>query len=253
MTTTARGYLFEGSLYMARYISGVLQPLQGPLEGTVFGIQPNVTQKEMVSKGRGTTGQVLESVGIQQPADFTVTLVEGTPEVLALGLMGSVAALTQASGSLTAESITVAGLDVWYPLSKANLTSAAATVTNTGATTTYVENTDYILNREMGMIKPLSTGAIVAGALLVSAAYSATTGSLISGANTADLRVKFVLDGRNLVDGNDCIVTVDEAIISPSAAIEFLSGNFIEVPLKGRMKTQLGKTSPFTVEVRDAP
>lgn len=249
---SARGYLFEGSLYMARIVGGVEQPLQGPFEGSQFAIQPNVERKEMVSRGRGTFGQVVESVNVPQAADFSVTLNEGTAETLALGLMGTVSALTQAAGNLTDEPVAVGAVrDVWLPLSKANFTGLV-TVENAAGTVTYVEGTDYEVNRPQGWLKIKSGGAIAANSTVnVTAAYGAINGSKILGGAAADLRVKFVLDGRNLADGADCTVRVWEAIIAASDAVDFLSGEFVGVPLSGRMKTPAGKTAPFEVDLRN--
>ena len=245
----ARGYIFEGSLYMARFVGGAWQNYTGPLEGSRFEMKPNVDRKEMISRGRGSFGQVLESVLLQQPTDFAVTLNEGTPEVLAAGLMGTTAVLAQTSGSLTAETITAA-LDKWVPVSKANLTGSP-TLTNTAATTTYINGTDYIVNPQLGMVKALVGGAIAdAASLKFTSTYGAITGTQILGSTTADVRVRFKLDGRSLADGSNVVVTVHEAIIAAEAAVDFLSGEFIGVPLTGRMKTPAGFTSPYTVDLR---
>lgn len=314
----ARGYLFEGSLYMARYIGGVLQPMQGPLEGSVLNLQTNVQQVDMTSRGKGTYGQLLESVTIQQPADLAVTINEGTAEVMALGLMGSVSALSQTSGSLTDSPVILGGLGQWAGLTRAYLTGPVTVAGETGsftgaiATTTLTvtavasgkvspgqtiagagltvgtkivkqltgtpggigtyevsasqtfasgsitatvpgsptEGVDFEVNRDMGWIRPLAGGLFAAGQhVKVSSAYGAYSGSSINGGTTPDLRVSFVLDGRNLADGSLVKVEVYEAIVAPSAAIEFLSGQFIGVPLAGRMKTPLGKTAPFNVRL----
>lgn len=248
----ARANVYEGSVYMSRFLNGAWGDYQGPIESTRFSIKSNSTRLEQVSRGRGTFGQVTESVSLQQPADFSVTFTEGTPDVMAMGLMGTVAALSQASGTLTA--VTVVGvLDAWVPLTKAGLTGAA-TVTNSGATTTYVEGTDYLLNRDLGLFKALSTGTIgvAAATLKLTSAYKALTGKEILGGTSADVRVRFRLDGRNLADGALCEVTVHEAILAAEEAVDFLSGEFISVPLTGRMKTPVGFLSPVSVKMYDA-
>lgn len=249
----ARGFLFGGDLYMARFVNGVAGPLQGPFSGAEFGIEPQVNQVDKVSKGRNTYGQLLESVALQQPTNFTVTLDEGSPQALALALMGSLSALTQASGTWTDQAFNAAAaLGDWVQLPKIRIAASGITVENTGGTTTYVEGTDYELNRELGLFRALVGGAITASqALLISGGYGAVSGSLIAGATAADIRVKFILDGKNLADNTPCVVTVDEAIVAPSAAVDFLNSDFISMPLSGRMKTQTGKSSPFTVELRN--
>lgn len=245
----ARGYFFEGDLYMQRILGGVLQPAAGPLEGTKFSIQPQVDSQSMLSRGRGTYGQAIETVNVPKETSFSVLLAEGNPDVLNLGLMGTLSALTVATGTMTAEPIT-AVLDYWVKLTKQNITGSL-TVTDTSATTTYVEGVDYLVNRQLGWIKALSTGDILdAEALKVTGASAAITGQRISGATQTDLRARFTLNGRNLVDQKDCIVTVWEAVIAPDQEQDFLSGNFMTTSLSGTLKTPSGYAEPFLVDLR---
>lgn len=247
----ARGFLGAGDLYIARQVGGVFLPFTGPFECTKFEIKPNIELKEQVSKGRTTYGQVIESVAIPQPSDLTVDLAEVNKESLAIALLGTTAALSQSSGTLTAVDVT-ADLDNWVELTKAALTGTA-TVTNAGATVTYVEGTDYILNRQLGWFKAITGGAITdAQALKLTSTYAAITGTEIKGATQSQVRAKFKLDGKNFVDDTPCIVTVHEAIIAADAAFDFLADDFNTVSLPGRMKTPTGFIEPFTVHLRDA-
>lgn len=246
---SARGFLGSGDLYIERFVAGVSQGLKGPYEASKFEIKPNVEKKELVSRGRETRGQVIESVSVQQPADFTVELPEVNKESLTIALLGTVADRTQTGGSLTAVDV-VAKLDVWVELSKQSLTGNP-TLTNTGATVTYVLGTDYVVNKQLGMVKCLSTGAIVADApLKFTSTYGPITGSKISGGTNTDIRARFILDGKNAADGLPCIVTVHEGVIAADSAFDFLSDDFATVSMPGTMKTPTGKTEPFTVEQR---
>lgn len=247
----ARGFLGAGDVYLARQVSGVWEEYAGPYECSKFEIKPNVELKEQVSKGRSTYGQVIETVAIAQPSDLSVDLTEVNKESLAIALLGTTAVLTQASGSLVAEDMTAVH-DKWVPLTKAAL-SGATTVTNSAAAITYVEGSDYIVNKQLGWIKALSDGDITdAQALKVSSAYDAITGTEIKGSTQTQLRVRIKLDGKNFADDLPCIVTVHEAVIAADAAFDFLSDDFATVTMPGRMKTPTGYTEPFTVHLRDA-
>lgn len=247
---SARGFLGAGDLYINRYIGGVLQGLKGPFEAKKFEIKPNVELKEMTSKGRGTYGQVVETVAIPQPFELTVELAETNKEGLALAMFGTVAVLTQTSGTLTDE-VVIAKHDVWVPLTKAKWTGDP-TVTNSAASVTYVQGTDYIVNKQMGWFKALSTGAITDGqSLKVDTAYAAITGSEIKGATETQIRAQFVLDGVNFVDGAPYKVTVYEAVIAADSAFDFLADDFNTLSLPGKMKTPSGFTEPFLVQLRD--
>lgn len=247
----ARGFLGAGDIYINRIEAGVKQGIEGPYYGNKFEIKPKVKKLELSSKGRNDYGQLLESVSIQEPAEFTVELNEVNKESMTIALLGSQAAVSQTAGSLTAEAI-VAKLDKWVPLSKGGLTGAA-TVTNTGATVTYVMGTDYVVNPQTGWVKALSTGTIVADeALKVTCAYGAYTGTKISGATNTDIRAEIIFNGINQADGLPCIVTIHEAVIAADAAFDFLASDFNTVSLPGSMKTPAGSAEPFTVELRSA-
>lgn len=247
----ARGFLGAGDLYISRSVGGVFQPYQGPFEATKFEIKPNVELKELTSRGKLTYGQVIESVALQQPADFTVEMPEVNKDSLAIALLGTTAALSQSSGSLVDEVI-VAKLDAWAASTK-GAWSADPVVKNTAGDVTYVLGEDYIVNRDLGWIKALVGGDIVADQNIeVSVAYGAITGTEIKGATQADVRARFKLDGKNQADGLPCIVTVHEVVVAADSAFDFLADDFNTVSLPGRMKTPAGYTEPFNVHLRSA-
>lgn len=247
----ARGFLGAGDVFIERFVAGVSQGLAGPYYANKFEIQPNVETKEMISKGKTTYGQVVESVAIQQPAEFTLELNEVNVESLTLALLGTSAATSQGSGTL-AEVDVVIKKDRWVSVTKQNL-DGVIVVKNSGGVTTYVEGTDYILNKDLGLIKVLSTSGITDGATLeVSGDYDAITSTTISGATNTDIRAKIIFDGKNQVDGLPVVVTIWEAVIAADSAFDFLADDFNTVNLPGKMKTPVGKSEPFTVEIRKA-
>ena len=246
----ARGFLGAGDIYIERLVAGVSQGLAGPYYANKFEIKPNVDIKELTSKGRNDYGQTLESVALQQPADFTLELKEVNKESIALALLGTNAAVSQASGTLT-DAPVVIKKGFWVSVGKEALDDVMAVKHVTG-TPTYVEDTDYILNRPLGMIKVLAASAIVDGATLeLTGDYDATSGTLISGATSTDVRAKFIFDGINQADGLPVIVRIHEGIIAANSAFDFLADDFAQVVLPGKMKTPTGKSEPFTVELRN--
>lgn len=248
---SARGFLGSGDLYINRIVGGVKQGMEGPFEAEKFEIKANSELRERVSKGKSSYGQVVASAAIPRPFDLSIELGEVDRTGLSIALLGTAAAVTQASGTLAAVDV-VAALDKWVPLTKARLTGAA-TVTNTGATITYVEGDDYLLNRELGLFKALSTGDIVdEDPLKLTSTYGAISSTEILGATSPAIRAEFTLDGENLADGTPCIVTVYEGVVASDAAIDFLGDQFLTVPLPGRLVTPVGRTAPFKIELRDA-
>ncbi|MER2545941.1 MAG: hypothetical protein ABTS16_21310 [Candidatus Accumulibacter phosphatis] len=247
----SRAFLGSGDLYINRMDpnTGLYLGLAGPFEVSKFEIKPNSDLKEKVSKGKSTYGQVIESVAIQKPADLTVTLSELDKDGVTLALLGTQSAVTQGSGTITAESI-IAAHGFWVQLSKTNFAVAGFSVTHTSGTPTYVLGTDYLVNYRLGLVKVLPTGAIANGATIkVSGTYQASAGTRIAGATQAQVRARFVLDGINYADSLPCICTVWEAILSPDSGFDFVPNDFGDIQLKGRLKTPSGQTSPFQVDL----
>lgn len=247
---TARAFIGAGDLYIARQVNNVYGPYLGPYECHKFEIKPNVDIKEQVSKGRASYGQVIETVAIPKPAQLTVELAEVNKTSLAIALLGTTAALAQTAGSLASE-VFIANLDGWTALTKANLTGTSV-ITNSAGTTTYVNGTDYIVNLQLGWVKALVGGAITdLQSLKYSGTYGLISGVAIKGQTQTQVRARFKLDGKNFADDLPCVVTVYEAVLAADAAFDFLANDFNSVSLPGRMKTPVGFTEPFLVELRD--
>lgn len=247
----ARGFLGAGDLYINRYVSGVLAGIEGPFEARKFEIKPNVELKEMISKGRNTYGQVVETAVLPQPFDLTIDLGEVNKSGLAMALFGTIETLTQASGTVSNEAIAItsANQDMWLPLTKARVSSVA--VTNSAGSTTYALGTDYLVNLEMGWVKVLSTGTIpTAASIHVDFSHAAISGSTLRGGTQAQIRAQLILDGKNFADDAPHKVVVHEAVIAADSAFDFLADDFNAVTLPGRMKTPTGYNEPFTIELR---
>ena len=251
----ARGFLGAGDLYIARYnpTTGTFDDFAGPYEATKFEVKPNVELKEMSSRGRSTYGQVIESVTLPQPADFTLELPEVNKESLSIALLGTESVLAQSAGTWTEQPVPVTTKDAWLDMGKLNITKAGFTVKDATGVTTYVEGTDYLVNHRMGWIKVLPGSAIAKGDVLeATGAYGVVGGTLIRGATNSQIRAKFRLDGVNFADQLPVIVDVWEAIISADSAFDFLSSDFASISLPGRLKTPVGKTEPFQVQLLNA-
>ncbi len=200
---SARGFIGAGDLYIARYVNGAFEDWKGPYECTKFEIKPNIELKEMTSRGKTTYGQVIESVALQQPADFTVDLPEVNKESLAIALLGSTAVLNQAGGTLSDEAIT-AKLDAWVAASKANFNEAPEVAG--------------------GAVAASVTGAIAGTTLTVSVVSSGTLsiGQVLSGSGlTSGTRITAFLTGT----GGTGTYTVDKSQTFASGAITGAAGS----------------------------
>jgi hypothetical protein len=251
--TAARGFIGAGDLYIARYNPAIanFDAFKGPYEASKFEIKPSTDLKDNTSRGRSTYGQILETVALPKPTEFTLELAEVNRESLATALLGTDVDVNRAAGTITDEAVT-AKLNGWVELSKNNFTATGFVVKNQAGSTTYVLDTDYEVNWRMGWIRAKVGGAITdAQALKVSGSYNAVTGSVIRGVTNPMVRARLRLDGINFADNLPVIVDVYEAVIASNSAFDFLQNDFAKVTMPGRLKTPVGKTEPFTVELRD--
>lgn len=248
--STARGFLGEGDVLFDVWDDDTQSWWNSwkPMgESSKFAIGAQSDLKEKESRGRGTRGQIIASVALLKSPEIEVVLDEVNADNIKLAFMGTLAALTQGSGSIV-DQVATAKLGHWLPLGKRNFATAGFAVKNSTGTVTYVLGTDYEVNYRMGMIRPLATGAIAdAASLKVSGTYNAVSGSTVKGATKAQLRARLLLDGRNLVDGSDAECEVFEAILAPDGEFDFKAEDFGSITLKGKLVTPTGKTSPFEV------
>ncbi|QRQ86250.1 hypothetical protein [Cupriavidus oxalaticus] len=252
--TAARGFIGAGDLYIARYNISIadFDPWKGPYEANKFEIKPNVEIKDNTSKGRSTYGQILETVPLPKPTDFTLEMAEVNRESMSSALLGTDSDINVAADSIADEAIT-AKLGAWVQLSLQNFQKAGFTVKDTAGSTTYVLDTDYEVNWRLGWIRAKVGGAITdAQALKVTGNTNAMTGTLIRGSTNTQIRAKLMLDGINFADQLPVIVEVYEAVIASNNAFDFLQSDFAKVNLPGRLKTPVGKQEPYTVKLLDS-
>lgn len=249
----ARGFLGAGDLFIERFdtVSQAWLAPKGPYEATKFAIKATTKLEEMTGRGRTTYGQILASVALPQPTEFEIAVAEVNREAMALAMLGTVATFTQASATVADEAVTAApALGEWVKLTKHSITAGSVVVTNSAASTTYVEGTHYEINYSMGWFRALVGSTITPGqALKIDYAVPAVNGVRIRGVTSPQLKARFHLDGINMADGSRCWVECYEGVISSSAAFDFLAAKFNEVPLTGRLQTPVGKTEPFEVRL----
>lgn len=249
----AQAFLGAGDLYIQRQdpVSLAWGPLHGPFDAEKFEYKPNTEKLEKTSKGKNTYGQVRATVFKPSAPEFSVTLGQANRENLPLALMGTAADINRAGGTLTAEEVTVTNVGGWIELPWANIKEAGLTVTNAAGDNTYVRDTDYLINLAMGWIKFLSgSGVSVNDVVKISGTYGAITGTKIDASTVNQLRARFILDGKNLVDGSPVKAIAKQVAMSSEAAFDLLGDNFAEIPLTGSIETPVGHTTGFEVELQ---
>ena len=63
--------------------------------------------------------------------------------------------------------------------------------------------------------------------------------------------MKLVLDGINLIDRKNILLTIPQATVTAEDAYDFLSGKLASVPLKGTLEVASGESSAFQLQYLD--
>lgn len=252
MSLTARGFMGAGNLQFSLIVNGIAQGYGTIRETSKFEIKPNSDLKELESKGRETYGQVIETVAIAKPADVSISLREADYENLLLSFMGSDGTGANQSSATVVDEVAVLKIGKYTELANRNIASTGLVVTDSTAATTYVLGTDYEVIYLTGQIRALAGGAITEGqSVKVDYTAGAMTSKKIMGATQTSIRAKILFTGKNIADDTPVILTCWEGVFTPDSAFDLLADDFGEVTLQGKLKTPLGKTSPFEVEFLD--
>lgn len=209
------------------------------LNATKMTLNPGkVDQITRIGKGRTTNGtakNVMTKVG--EAATFTIENDEFNAKILAIQLRGAVQKMSVAAGNVVDENLIVK-LDEWVPLLGSHLDTGAVTITDNAGTTTYDENTHYVINRRIGMVKFLSVAAGgPADGATVKVDYPKALHNFtrVTGSTTLPSRYAVKYDGVNQASGKDCLLYIPQAVIAPEGNLEliteaFVSGNLIITP-----------------------
>ena len=235
------GFLGMGDTYIDRDVLGKFYLLGNV---TKFAINETETDiKERVSKMTSTYGQALDRVAMAKPAKISIESDGITGRNIAIALRASIEDLSD-SGNVTDEAFT-AKLDYFVPL--AHMGVSTVVVTNVGATTTYVVDTDYVVEAQTGMIKALSTGDITADqSLLIDYAY-ANTGKKIKGSQATEIECAIRFKGINKTNSKKCTIIIYKARLISNTEIDFLSDDFQKLGLEGTLITPEDKTMPYEI------
>lgn len=243
-----KGLLFGGDLFYDRLTSaGVSQGLI-PFGNTVqFSISKNSEEKEIPSRGRADYGQVLHAVTIPGSDKITIKGNQWDESLVALFNLGTSVARDGAGGSVTDESV-FSILDKYVELAYRDVSSVV--VTDTTGTTTYVFGTDYDLDTGLGLLRALSGGAITQGEeLYVDYEWAPETGFNVTPGVEPNVRLKLVLNGKNLETGDRCVVTVYDARVKPVGdGVDYMSEDFSEHGFEGTLTKPDGKESTYKIE-----
>lgn len=244
-------YSGVGTLYMRPLDSSGAAAGDYVRVGEAYPLSVKVSTNQIKKKSRmvATAGQTIGSkVEIDEIAG-SLTLHEAIADNLAWALSGSKVALTGTSGSVSDEAVTAPAAGEYVKLTKGDISSVVVTTSPAG--TTYVENTDYIVDTQLGLLTIVSTGDISEDdALLVSFDYAAESGYKVNIGTSTQIRVQLLGHLRNEFTQADLTIELDDVVLSANQEINFISEDGSEgeqFAFDMTLNTPSGQTSPGRV------
>lgn len=249
-----RSFIGGGKLYLRqRSDTGVLPAYpMGNADSFSFAIgEDKKTQRNYQTPGGGN----IASQSAITDVTATINALSLQPETLAVALRSLVASV--AAGAVTDEPVKVFK-EAFTPLAKFPDTAQTITVKNTAGTTTYVEGTDYVIERG-GVFIPegsaITTADTTNAGVDVEVTYTGVASFNIEAITQASVEYELIFDGFNDADnGKPVRVTCHRIKFSPTQALELISEDFGALPINLEIladdsKVGAGVSQYFKVEM----
>ena len=251
MAEKQKGELFAGTLYLSE-----LDPETGKysefftVETDQVEINAPSERLEAISRSRENYGQAHTTYNRAQPSEITINVTESNRRFLAAKLSGKLVPLTRTAATLSGLAVTLGALDGWVEIGTEHLAATGLTVKESAAATDNLRpGVDYEINPRLGLIRPLTGGAIAANATVyLSGNAPALAGQSIQGAARYSHEFRGRLDGQNLVSGEDVLVKLPRIVVSADSAKNFLDENLATTSLTGRLNVPSDGSKPYQVD-----
>jgi hypothetical protein len=246
------GFAGKGTIYMAPVDAAGVKTGNFRKVGNAFpfSVQANTSQKKQISRMHDTAGQVLHVKNALEDVVGTLVLKQWNARNLAYALSGAAVQMTGAGSTIVAENVTALEAEEFAELAKPNV--SAVIVKDVTDTTTYVLNTDYVLDTELGLLSIVAGGAITKDDVLhVGYTYAAESGYQVDIATNTLIRVAIKGNIQNEYDASGkWQVELYSAVLASNAEISFISdadSEGEEIPFTLTLETPSGKTTPGVV------
>lgn len=197
-------------------------------DASVVDLTPSVERSEKIENVTGKSGVAVSSLKSTK-YNLSITLASVKPEHLAIALDGSTSTV---AGTSVLDEAHIAYLDKFTPVQKTKI--SAVVVTGAGGTPTYVENTDYILHADKGMVEFIPGGTITdAAPVLVD--YDFASQSSIK-TNPGNRERYIVFAGMNTADDNkQTRCEIYKAKIDPGA-LNLITEDITDITITGTVE-----------------
>lgn len=240
MASTARAIAAAGLIELSPWNS-LTQAFDGygeALDADKYEIKPNSEEKTSESRSHLDYGQARAGFIKPKPTEINIELSASSVKAMAMQFQGRIEAMTQASGTLADEPVTVTAIGVWLPVGKRNLSDVGFVVTNAAGTVTYVRGTQYEVNWSRGQIRFIPEAAgipAVSDIVEVDGTYGAVDGKRIVGGAVTQVRAQIRFNGKNLVNDEIVESEVYDCTLGTTDGFDFLGSDFSTIKLSGKI------------------
>ena len=242
---TIKTILFSGCVFIDE-LDANNQPTGaiGSLESTELSIETNIEEKKITSRQCDTFGQTHASTILPSGSTVNIKLLDQPAKTLAMALLADVTETTVGIQTVTDEPATLTST-LWAKLQYRNIDAAGVVVQDVTNTTTYVEGTDYEINRDTGMTRRIESGSIPSGGVHIDYTTGAYTATEMTGGTKTQANVQIRLEGTNQSTGKKGTLLIPKAALRPNGALDFMSGEYLESALSGDIVTIAGNNYSF--------
>lgn len=181
-------------------------------------------------------------------SNLSLTLVAIPPPLLARVFYGEAAEISVVAGAVTDEDLVVSDKGVPLKLANRYLAPSPATVeiTNAAGSTTYVEGTDYVVDRLRGLVTIKAGSAIVVEDVL-KVSYTKLAYKTLSIRGGVKPNEDFYITGDmlNRPGKQDMDLEIYQASLSTDGDFDLFSEDPLTLTLTGPLITPEGKTEPY--------
>lgn len=217
-----------------------------PINFTKLEITSQVQEADrLISNLEGSAGEALASVNKPtDPAKMAADADYMSPQMLALLLGADLSEVTQITGTITDEAVTLS-VGLWVPLANRYISGASAKT----AADAVVSSSHYAIDGINGLIKALdATGATIAK---VSYTKDARTAETHKAGKAKSSYIKLVGTGTDKVSQKRVRLVIHKASLAAGGAFDPVAGGYLKGSFAGDILTPPTETSPWQVEFLD--
>lgn len=247
-TIREEGFIFAGDIYLelADKKELGLFPLGNATE---FKISMQTETKERIGRGAKNYGQVLDSITLPKPAEFSISINTLNRENLAMALSGTLKQNSQNAQNIQDEALAYYP-DAYLKLKHRKIDGSKNITVKAVDDEQVIEAQHIELDEALGAIKISAASGLTPGEMIkVSYSTQASEHSSIQAFVKNELKGRMLIDGINRSNGKKVYVSIPSFSLAINGDFNLFSEDFNSVSFKGKALLAEGELSPMTMEV----